>query len=159
MYPLMPLVARLHATGERARIQQVLTRSARTIFLFSSVLALGLIIFSAPVLSLFGGDFTGGVEAFRILAAGELVKVFLGFGGLALVMTGHERGLAKGVAVWAGLNIGIGAALIPWLGVDGAAIASTASAAVANLYLVLLAWRRVGIYAPVLRIFPRRRTV
>src|SRR5207248_711008 len=50
------------------------------------------------------------------------------------------------------LNIGLAAALIPGLGVDGAAIAVAVSLTASNIAMTWLAWRRLDVWAGVLRL-------
>ena len=82
----------------------------------------------------------------RILAIGEVVNVLTGFGGLVLVMTGHEGDLARSVAVGAALNLALSAVFIPLIDVEGAAIATATGLAVSNLVMTWLVWRRLRIW-------------
>jgi O-antigen/teichoic acid export membrane protein len=66
-----------------------------------------------------------------------------------LVMTGRERELAFCVGIGAALNLGLSAALIPLIGLDGAAIGTATGLACANLLMAWLAWRRVGVWSAV----------
>src|SRR5262249_43331971 len=77
-YPLSPAVARLHVEGDTAGMQRMTVRAARLVLLASIPVALVLIVFAGPVLSLFGHDFTAGSTAVRILAFGDLVNVLTG---------------------------------------------------------------------------------
>lgn len=144
-YPLMPVVARLHALGERVELQATVTRVARAVFLATLPVAVAVALLAAPLLGLFGEEFRSGADAVRILVAGELVKAFLGLAGLALVMTGHEADLTRGVAVGAGVNLVLAGALIPLLGVAGAAIAGALGVACTHVLLAWLSRRRLGI--------------
>jgi O-antigen/teichoic acid export membrane protein len=157
-YPLMPAVARLHAQARSAELQRVLSRGAAVTALCSIPIALLLVTFGRQFLALFGHDFGGGIWALRILALGELGKVLTGFAGLALVMTGHERDLATGVAIGAGLNVALNATWIPVWGVDGAAVAGAVSVFASNLFLVYLVWRRLRVFSLPLPLPPFARS-
>jgi O-antigen/teichoic acid export membrane protein len=85
----------------------------------------------------------------RILAIGELVNVLTGYGGLVLVMTGHEKDLARSVALGAVVNLGLTVLLIPIVGIDGAAIGTATGLVCSNLLMTWLAWRRIGVWAAV----------
>jgi O-antigen/teichoic acid export membrane protein len=150
-YPLMPLVAQLHAKQEGAETQRVLTRAARVVLLCSVPVAAILIIFAGPVMRLFGPGFGAGAEAMQILVIGELAGVLAGFGGLVLVMTGNERHLGWAVAIRAGTALPLMLVLIPPWGVVGAAVGSAAGAIVSNLFISWAVWRRLGLYAPAIR--------
>jgi O-antigen/teichoic acid export membrane protein len=148
-YPLMPLVARLYAAGELRELQHIVVRTARVVLLFAAPTGLVLVIFGPTILSLFGAGFGDGATAVRILAIGELVNVLTGFGGLVLVMTGHEKDLARSVALGAVLNLGLTVLLIPIVGIDGAAIGTATGLVCSNLLMTWLAWRRIGVWPAV----------
>jgi O-antigen/teichoic acid export membrane protein len=147
-YPLYPNVARLWTVGDSAAIQRLLTRAIRIVSLFSVVAALVFLVFADQILGIFGQEFTGASIALRILVAGEFVKVMMGFGGVALVMTSQERSMARAAGLGVGLNVALALALIPVWGVNGAATASAASAIASSAYIAWLSWRRLGLYAP-----------
>ena len=65
-------------------------------------------------------------------------------------MTGHERDVLVSVAFATLLGLGLTAALIPSLGVEGAAIGRVASLATWNVALTVLTYRRLGIHATAL---------
>jgi O-antigen/teichoic acid export membrane protein len=150
MYPLMPLVARLHTRGEIAEIERVVVRAARVVLFFAAPTGVAIVLLAPTILRLFGTEFDTGTTAVRILAAGEVMNVLTGFGGLVLVMTGHEGALARSVAVGAAINIGLTASLIPSFGVDAAAIGTALGIACSNLLMTWLAWRRLGVWAAVI---------
>jgi O-antigen/teichoic acid export membrane protein len=147
-YPLMPLVSRLHAEGDLIRLQQVATRAVRVLVLCCFPVALVLAVFATPILSLFGSGFEGGATALRICSIGELVNVTTGFAGTILVMTGHEKRLAKGAIGGALANVVLSFALAPFWGASGAAIGLVAGMTLSNTYLALHCWRDVRIVAP-----------
>lgn len=148
-YPLMPAVARLHATGELEAVQRLVLKTARTVLFFAVPTGIVLVAFAPRLLRLFDADFGAGGTAMRILAIGEVVNVLTGYGGLVLVMSGHESDLTRSVAAGAVLNIALSAVLIPTLGVSGAAAGAAAGMVCANLLMTRLAWQRLGIWAAV----------
>lgn len=148
-YPLMPLVARLHATGESERLQNVVVQAARGVLLFAAPTGLFLVVFAPAILGLFGAGFEEGVTVVRILTLGEVVNVLTGFGGLVLLMTGHEGDLARSVGLGAAVNLGLSAVLIPVTGMEGAAIGTATGVACGNIAMTWLAWRRLGVWAAV----------
>jgi O-antigen/teichoic acid export membrane protein len=72
-----------------------------------------------------------------------MANVATGSVGVLLVMTGHQRDAALGTAAGAGLNVLLAVALIPPLGVLGAAIAAAASNVVSNGLLVIAVRRKL----------------
>jgi O-antigen/teichoic acid export membrane protein len=152
VYPLMPAIARLHASGEQARLRILLPRSARIVLVLSSPLIVAFLAFPGAFLGLFGGDFGEGETVLRILVLGELVKLMLGSASMALAMTGLERQVLKGAAAGTATNLVLLAALVPGFGADGAAVALAVSALASNGVHAYLAWTRAGLYTPAVRI-------
>ena len=74
----------------------------------------------------------------------------MGSVGILLIMTGHERDVLVSVACATLLGLGLTAALIPPLGVEGAAIGRVASLVTWNVALTILTYRRIGIRATAL---------
>lgn len=148
LYALMPVVARLHAVGDAAKLRVLVPRSARIVLLASSPAALALLAVPGLFLGLFGGDFAEGETILRILVAGEVVRLILGNGSMILAMTGLEDQLLKGSAAGVAANILLLVALVPGLGAEGAAIALAGGGLVANTVFAYLAWTRAGLYVP-----------
>jgi len=151
-YPLSPTVARLHAAGDTRRVEQTVVHTARLVLLVSLPVAIVLVAFAGPILEIFGHGFSSGATAVRIIAIGDLINVLTGYGGLVLVMSGRESDLTRCAALGAVLNIGLAAALIPGFGVNGAAVATAVSLAASNLQMTWLAWRRLDVWAAVVRL-------
>lgn len=151
-YPLSPTVARLHAAGDTRRVERTVVHAARLVLLVSLPVAIVLVAFAGPILEIFGHGFSSGASAVRIIAIGDLINVLTGYGGLVLVMSGRESDLTRSAALGAVLNIGLAAALIPRFGVNGAAVATAVSLAAANLQMTWLAWRRLDVWAAVVRL-------
>jgi O-antigen/teichoic acid export membrane protein len=143
--PLGPLLARLYAAGEIVRLQRELSRWARVAFVPAAALAVVFLAKGDWFLGLFGSEFSGreASAALAILTAGQLIHVAAGPVGLLLVMSGHERLAAKGLAVGATTNVFLNAVLIPTWGVRGAAVATACSTAIFALLLVAFAVRRL----------------
>ncbi len=154
---LGPTIASLYAKGDINRLQRVITKSARVIFFASLPIVVGLIIFGHWFLLIFGQEFTQGQAALTILSASQLVNAATGSVSLLLIMTGHERDVAVSVGISAMVNIILNAILIPLWGVEGAAAATASSRVIWNLLLVVLAYKRLGIYSTALGKISLRR--
>ena len=146
--PLAPVLASLHATGEVANLQRVITASTRVVLLAALPFALFLLLYGRWFLALFGPEFAGGAAmALTVLSVAELASVTMGSAGLVLMMTGHERDAAVGYVYSVGLNSVLGILLIPKAGVDGAAVAYAISLLACKLSMVLRARQRLGLNA------------
>lgn len=153
-----PDVARLHAAGQIVQLQQVVTKYARLAFLLAVPVVAVSLIFGDDILELlFGEDYRGGYGPLVILVIGQVINVAMGSVGLLLNMTGHEKAVARGVAVAAMLNVPLNFILIPYWGASGAAFASTVSLVVWNLLLWRQVYRRLGIESTILKFNNRRQ--
>ena len=150
--PLAPHIARLYAADRMAELQRTVTRAAQAILLLTAPLVVVLLAFGEQLLRLFGAEFTGGEDALAILALGQLFNAVMGSVGILLIMTGHERDVLASVAVATLIGLGLTAALIPPMGVEGAAVGRVASLATWNVALTVLTYRRLGST-------PRRRAI
>ncbi len=130
----MPVVSGLYAQGLIPEIRRDF--SILTKWLCSATLPLFLILFLFPetVLSfLFGASYAPAASALRILSLGFIINNFLGPNGATLIAMGEARFMMWSALASAVLNIGLNVALIPPLGIEGAAIASVAAITSINL--------------------------
>ena len=145
-----PVIAKLYAEGNFRKLQSLITKSSRAIFLISLPIAISLIIFGHWFLLLFGSEFTEGRTALTLLSIGQLVNAGMGSVGYLLNMTGHERDTAIGIGASAMLNIILNALLIPKFGLEGAATATAISTVLWNILLIIFVYKRLGIYSTAL---------
>lgn len=145
---LQPHFARLYNQGDMAKLQRLVTASARAILVLALPPVAVIMLFATELLGwLFGDQFGAGGVALAILAAGQLVNAGMGSGGMLLNMTGHERDTLRGIAVAAVCNIALNFTLIPSFGMAGAAAANALSLIIWNVLLRALVYRRLGIEA------------
>lgn len=148
-FPLAPSISRLRARGDRDRLQRLIRSSVVVVTATAVPLALVLVVFREPVLRMFDPAFASAETALVLLVVGELINVTMGPVGTSLTMTGHERLVAVAVTTALAVNALFGIALIPRLGIEGAAVARMLSVAGLNLTLAWQLWRRERIWAPI----------
>jgi len=128
-----PFLAELHDQGDHTqmgRIYQTATKWSLTMYL---PVFLVVVLFPAPLLSIFGESFVAGAVALTILAWVELVNVGTGMGGVILEMTGYTKLKLVNAVVRLALYLGLNLLLIPRHGVVGAALAALVAEGVINL--------------------------
>ncbi len=130
----VPIISGIYSRGlmEDVRITyQVLTK---WIFLATMPLFFILFLFPTTLLGfLFGRDYIQAAPVLRILTLGFMFHAFLGLNGLSLLVAGKTR-LLMWTSLTGGLsNVILNAALIPTLGIMGAAIASFSSYSLVNI--------------------------
>jgi O-antigen/teichoic acid export membrane protein len=148
--PFAPLVARMRAKGDLAGMQHGAERIAQATAIAAFPIALAFVVFPGVYLGIFGGSFGSGATALRILAVGQLFNAAAGPVGTVLIMTGQERAACWGIGAGLLTTIVLSIALIPSLGVTGAAIADAVSFVVWNLSLNVLCRKRVMVNATAL---------
>ena len=149
--PFAPLVARMRAVGDRVGMEHGAERIAQATVIASLPIVIFLFVFPGVFLGLFGTGFDSGSAALRILALGQLFNAAAGPVGSVLIMTGHERTACWGVGLGLLTTVILSIALIPPLGVTGAAIADAASFVVWNVALNVLCRKKLSINATAFR--------
>lgn len=132
----LPVFSQLHSRDlmdEIKRSYQVLTK---WIFVLSFPLFLILLLFPITILSfLFGYQYTNAAQALQLLSLGLMLHTFVGANGMTLLVMGRTRLIMWASLLGAALNVALNVALIPPLGITGAAIASMAAYIVINSFL------------------------
>jgi len=143
---LHPHFSRLHAEGDHARLQKLVTFSSAAIFILAVPPMLLFTLAGRPILDwVFGEEFAAGHVILSILVIGQLVNAGFGSVGALLNMTGHENDTLRGMTVAALANVTLNLVLIPAYGTTGAAIATTLSLVIWNVLLRRYVWKRLGI--------------
>jgi O-antigen/teichoic acid export membrane protein len=151
---LGPFIAEYHHTGQKARLQKILTFSAWIIFAVMGVIILGLVALGPFVLKLFGPGFSRAYVPMLILLAGQAVNALTGPVGALLMLTGHQLKAIKILMFKAALNFGGNIVLIPLLGIDGAATAAAITIGLSNLVVFFYVFKLLDLNSSVFRLRP-----
>jgi O-antigen/teichoic acid export membrane protein len=147
---LQPRMAAAWAARDRARAQALATESARLSSMVAIAVSLVVIGFAPTILGLFGPEFSAARDSLWLLAVGQLINVFAGSCGVTLSMAGYQRSVTRAFAVVATISVLLNVLLIPMFGHLGAATARVVSLVVWNAILVVEAYRKMGVYTPVI---------
>ena len=121
---LAPLVARLHATGDRAALAHALSRGSTWVASVVVPLALAFVVVHADILGAVSPAYVGGSGFTLVLLVGPVVNGLGGLSGNFLVFLLRNRlNLANSILV-AVANTALGLWLVPRFGLVGAALAS-----------------------------------
>jgi O-antigen/teichoic acid export membrane protein len=142
---LAPLVVRTHLGGDRAALQRLLQSAVQWAVWPSVVCVIPMLLVPTQILSIFGHGYGGAATPLRILAFAQLVNAAAGPAALVLALTGHQQivALLSGVALAVGLVMY--AALVPSMGIPGAALGSAATTVVFNFWSYIEVRRRLHI--------------
>jgi O-antigen/teichoic acid export membrane protein len=138
--------AEYHVTGDRKRLAAFLKQSVRLTFWPSVGAIFVLLALGDPLLRLFGRDFVSGYYLMFIIAVGLLARASVGPAERLLNMLGERRSCALVYASSFALSLGLCVTLIPWLGLAGAAIASSVALVFESACLFLVAKYRLGLH-------------
>ncbi|MGE5442795.1 MAG: oligosaccharide flippase family protein [Bacteroidota bacterium] len=140
-----PLIGRLYAAGNKTELRSLMATIIQGGFWPSLVAAAVFIVFGQPILSLFGDGFGVAYASLVVLVLGQLTGAAAGPVDYLLGMTRHHDRLALIHAVTCIFCIVLTLALVPVLGIIGAAIAKSAITVGINLWMVVDARARTGI--------------
>jgi O-antigen/teichoic acid export membrane protein len=127
-----------HVAGDHERLAKFFAETARWTFWPSLAACAVILVLGQPLLSLFGAGFTSGYAVMFILAVGMLARAAVGPAERLLNMLGERKQCATIYAIAFAINLGGCVLLIPPLGIEGAALAtSTALVAESVMFFVV----------------------
>ncbi len=128
-----PQLTRLFATGDRIGANAVYQATTGWLILLTWPLYLLAMIFGSSILAIFGRSYHAGGTVMLILGAAMLVATACGQVDMVLITTGRSGWSLYNGLLAMGVNVGVDLALIPRLGITGAAIGWAAAICVSNL--------------------------
>ncbi len=140
-----PMISELYSSGKHSELQRVVKLAAKGSTIFMVAASLFLVLFARPILSIYGDGFEVGLTALYILLMAHAILAVTGPVGYVVAMTGHQVKLAQVQAVSAVLNVLLNYILIPRFGLTGAAIASSISITMVNIWLLIFVRKRLNI--------------
>ena len=143
--PFGPTVASLYSQQATDDLQAIVTKSARAVLAVALPVALVCIFFGEWILQFFGPEFTRAATVLVILSLGQLFSAAMGSLNLLLQMTRHPGEAAKATMTGILVNIGLICILVPFFGMEGAAIAVTAGLIARSVMMALAVRRRLGL--------------
>ena len=140
-----PTIADLHTRGQIALLSRLFQSLTKWAIGLTLPLATVVIIFSRPLMRIFGHDFEAGWPILIIGTVGQLVNCGVGSVGYILLMSGHERRLIRVQIAMAALMVVSSVVLVPIFGVVGAATAAALTNLGTNLWNLLQVRKALGI--------------
>lgn len=145
---VLPTAAGYRAAGDDRRLRELLLRGSRyTLALIVPIAVVGMVL-AAPILGLLdNGDssFRPAGSAMAILLAHWTLNGISGVAAAMLVALGGARDLARWALLVASASVALALVLVPWLGLDGAALATTLAYVALFPYLVRITLRVVPV--------------
>jgi O-antigen/teichoic acid export membrane protein len=146
VYVLAGPISGLYAAGAHAELQHLLRRTARWTAIVS---ATGFMLIAAMgergLAAVFGPIYADALPVFLVLGIAQLVNVAAGLGGTTLLMIGRTRALMLISLASSLVTLVLAAALLPVMGLMGAAVASLTGMVLQNTLMVMAVHRYAGI--------------
>lgn len=121
---VLPTAVRYRTEGDERRLRELLVRGCRYALAGVVPIAIVGIVLAAPILDAWlGPEFGQAGTAMAIMLSHWLLNGVLGVTGAMLVAVGAARALARWAMAIGGATVLLALALVPWLGLDGAALA------------------------------------
>jgi O-antigen/teichoic acid export membrane protein len=131
-----PTIADLHARGEHALLGRLFQTLTKWVFGLTLPLAFVMIVFSKPLMRLFGTAFEAGWLVLSLGTLGQLVNAGVGSVGYLLLMSGNQTRLIRVQVIMAVFMVAAALGLVRPFGMAGVALAAALTSALSNyLYL------------------------
>jgi O-antigen/teichoic acid export membrane protein len=140
-----PRVAALSRAGDREGLAATYRLVARWVALLALPAAIAIGRLGPDFGRLIGKGYHGPLSVFLLLALGQAANAIFGLAGHLMAMAGRPRIVVYGYLVGIALTIALSAALVPRLGIAGAAGASALAYVLVTSYQVLQVLRAHGI--------------
>lgn len=135
-----------HVSGDSKRLAAFFRETTKWTFWPSLAVCAGILLFGKPLLNLFGPNFSEGYVVMFILAVGMLARAAVGPAERLLNMLGERKQCATVYAVAFAINLVLCVILIPHIGIEGAALATSTALVAESLMLYRIAKRRLGFH-------------
>jgi len=139
-----------HVAGNKERLASFFRETARWTFWPSLAACAMILTFGRPLLALFGANFESGYIVMFILSVGMLARAAVGPAERLLNMLGERKLCAFVYAVAFFINLALCLILIPRIGIEGAAVATSTAIMAESIMLYLVARRRLGFHVFIL---------
>lgn len=145
-----PQFASLYAQNKKEELQKLVTTSTRLMFAFNLIISIIFVVFGRFLLSfVFGLDLVDAYPSVLILLLGHTVSSLVGSVIFLLNMTGHENDVMRVVGITSLLNAFFVLILTPIFGIIGGAVSTTFSLIVAQVLMLHIVQKRIGIVSHV----------
>lgn len=143
----MPLASTLYAQGKIDEIRNLYTLLTKWIFILTFPLFSLMFLLPDFVIAIFfGSAYVPSSSALRILSVGFIFHVIFGLNGISLVVIKENKFMMYSNLFSAILNVMLNAVLIPYYGLNGAAVATAISYLVGNILSSLWLYEKSRIH-------------
>ncbi len=141
----MPKISELFWTNRETELRQMLRLSTLLIFLSGIPITLILLLFPEAILRWIGEGFEEGATVLRILALSQFIGATAGLVGAFMNMTGNQKVFVRFVGSATAIHVVLNVILIPYFGMEGAAIGTLISTLIWNIGGAIYIYRKYRI--------------
>jgi len=141
-----PIISSFYARGELEDLGRLYKDVSRWIFTGAFAIFLPIVLLSENILAIFGKDFTAGWAALIVVAAAQLYSSSVGPTPRMLAMTGNQNIAMYTTGAAAITGVVVSLALVPSLGMLGAALGMATAIVTENTGTMLAVRRRLGFW-------------
>jgi len=142
-----PMISSLHRQGLNEDLGRLYRDVSRWTFTGAFAVFLLVALLSWDVMAFFGPKYVPGWPVVVVVAAAQCFSASVGPTGRMLAMTGNQRVVMGATLFAAAAGLAFSVALVPSLGILGAALAAAASVVIVNAVTLTTVRRRLG-YVP-----------
>jgi O-antigen/teichoic acid export membrane protein len=142
---LAPQIASLMAQGERRKAERVFQTGTWWLMALGWPMYVVMAVFAPFLLRVFGHEYVRGSAALVILSIGMLIFVGTGNNKIVLLMGGGSGWNLVITSTTLVVDVALNVLLIPVMGIEGAAVALTATILVDNVATTLVVWRKLHV--------------
>ncbi|WP_227356777.1 flippase [Haladaptatus salinisoli] len=141
-----PIASRMYSDGRMGDLESLYRRVTRWSFTMALFPAVGAIVYSNELLTLFGDGFTKGQGVLLLFVVAQLTNASVGPSGYVLMMTDHHYLTLVNQWVLGAFNVALNYLFIQQFGLIGAAVASATVIAAVNLLRIAEVWYTEGLF-------------
>lgn len=143
---VMPKISELFHQKSFVEMKKVVNRSTQIVIVLTLPLALIIMFFSKQILGIYGDGFIQGSTCLVYITLGALFNAMTGNVDQILNMTDNQKKVRNIFFVGFILNVLLNLYLIPYYGIEGAALSSLITNVIVNLIFVYIIKKKLGFY-------------
>ena len=152
-----PAIAQLYAESKWKEMQDYAKKIIQVTFWPSLIICIGLYFLSDIIFGLFGHNFITANNILGVLLIGQIVNAGTGAVGYFLNMTGHQKSTARVFGWSAVINVVLNGIGISLYGAIGAALATTITLIIWNIWMHSLVKKKLNIHSAIIYSFVSRK--
>jgi O-antigen/teichoic acid export membrane protein len=133
-----------YASQKINELKTLLSHVTKLISIVALLIFMMIFIWKNFILNIWGSEFLAASSSLLILASAQFINVLFGPIGVLLNMAGYERLVLCGIVFCLFINALLNTLLVPYIGIEGAAVATACSIIILNVvFYMILKFKKV----------------